>query len=144
LAVLSISFHATAISFRLRQARQVRQWLLKILHERGFSSSGISYIFCSDEYLLRINQEYLQHHDYTDIITFPYHEPNSKQVAGDIFISIDRVKENAKNYRVTFQQELYRVMAHGCLHVMGWTDATTAEKEAMRVEEDKCLARIDW
>ncbi len=97
----------------------------------------ISFIFCSDKYLLEINKEYLQHDYYTDVITFDYSENNI--ISGDIFISIDRVKENADTYKVSFENELYRVMLHGVLHLVGYNDKTKEEQKIMRQKEDEYL-----
>ncbi len=141
---MSITFHGAKSAFRSSQAGKIRIWLERIIHDRGFTIDAISIIFCTDEYLLDINKQYLNHDYYTDIITFPYQEEGVKELSGDIFISTDRVKENADTYKVTFFQELCRVMAHGCLHLMGWDDETEAQKTAMRAEEDRCLALIDF
>lgn len=97
----------------------------------------ITFIFCSDKYLLEINKEYLQHDYYTDVITFDYSENNI--ISGDIFISIDRVKENADTYKVSFENELYRVMLHGVLHLVGYNDKTKEEQKIMRQKEDEYL-----
>jgi rRNA maturation RNase YbeY len=95
----------------------------------------LDYIFCDDEYLLKINQDYLDHDTYTDIITFPYGDLNV--IAGDIFISVERVKENAVNFRVDFELELKRVMAHGVLHLLGYGDKSEEEVLQMRLKEDE-------
>lgn len=99
----------------------------------------INVIFCSDEYLLNVNQEYLQHDYYTDIITFDYSE---EEIASDIFISVDRVAENAKEFNVTFQHELHRILIHGMLHLVGYEDKDDESKAEMTAEEDHYLALI--
>ncbi len=94
----------------------------------------VSIIFCSDEYLLRINEEYLNHNYYTDIITFDYCE--NTVISGDLFISLERITENAGKFRTTFNKELYRVIFHGLLHLVGFKDKTDAEQEKMREKEE--------
>ncbi|MCL4107804.1 UNVERIFIED_CONTAM: hypothetical protein GTU68_027189 [Idotea baltica] len=98
----------------------------------------INYIFCSDEYLLEINQNYLKHDYYTDIISFPYSEKPSP-LQGDIFISIDRVMENAKDREISFEKELLRVVSHGFLHFCGYKDKTEEEQENMRRKEEEMM-----
>ncbi len=97
----------------------------------------INYIFCDDSYLLKMNQDYLNHNTYTDIISFDYSE--GKHLAGDIFISIDRIEENAKKFKIPFEKELQRVLIHGILHFAGFKDKTTTEKEEMRKQENLFL-----
>ena len=98
----------------------------------------LTYIFCSDEYLLQINKEYLQHNYYTDIITFDLSDTNN-QVNGEVYISIDRVKDNAKTFQTGFQKELLRVIFHGALHLCGYKDKSKSEEALMRKTEDKYL-----
>ncbi len=97
----------------------------------------LSFIFCSDEYLLKMNNDYLKHNFYTDVITFDYTEGDI--ISGDIFISIDRVKENAEKYNVSFENELQRVMIHGVLHLVGYNDKTEEEQKQMREKESQYL-----
>jgi len=100
--------------------------------------SDISYIFCTDDYLLEINQQYLKHDTLTDTITFDY--GTAAALVGEIYISLDRVAENASMLKVDFQEELKRVMVHGLLHLLGLDDKTKAQKQAMRKKEDACLS----
>ncbi len=109
-------------------------WLNKVADNEGFSIGEISYVFVNDEELRSMNKKYLDHDYYTDIITFDYSE--IKNLNGDIFISIDRVRENATKFNVTREEELRRVMVHGILHLMGYKDGTTDEKNVMRTLED--------
>lgn len=109
-------------------------WLNKVADNEGFSIGEISYVFVNDEELRSMNKKYLNHDYYTDIITFDYSE--IKNLNGDIFISIDRVRENATKFNVTREEELRRVMVHGILHLMGYKDGTTDEKNVMRTLED--------
>ena len=102
----------------------------------------ISIILCSDKYLLNINIEYLKHNYYTDIITFNYVEGNT--ISGDLFISIDRVKENSEQFNTSFTRELYRVIFHGLLHLAGYNDKTDEEKKIMRGKEDLYLSEVDF
>lgn len=99
---------------------------------------GLSYIFCSDSYLLVINQQYLEHDDYTDIITFDL-SSSPKEIVGEVYISIDRVKENAHELSVSFNTELHRVIFHGALHLCGYKDKSIKDASVMRFKEDKYL-----
>lgn len=133
-----ISFHVEEVTFNLpHEEHVVATWLEEVAKAHQQTIDTLTYIFCSDDYLLQINKSYLNHDYYTDIITFPY--SNKKGLAGDIFISIDRIKENALEYQVPYHQELYRVMAHGVLHLAGFGDKTAEEAEIMRQQEDKAL-----
>lgn len=115
-------------------------WLEDVVKLYQKELNYISFVFCSDDYLLNINKEYLNHDYYTDIITFNYNEGNS--LSGDIFISVDRVSENANEYSGgSFMNELCRVVVHGVLHLVGFNDKTIDEEMVMRNEEDRCLMR---
>jgi rRNA maturation RNase YbeY len=113
------------------------QWLETIAGEHGYRLGDLNYIFCSDEHLLKINQDFLQHDTYTDIITFDY--VVAKLISGDIYISTERVQENADELEQSFDRELRRVMIHGLLHLIGYGDKTEEEKKEMRMAEDKAL-----
>ncbi|MDA8568728.1 rRNA maturation RNase YbeY [Flavobacteriaceae bacterium] len=110
-------------------------WLSRVAESEGYSLSALSYIFCNDQYLLDLNQTYLSHDTLTDIITFDYVE--GTVVSGDIFISVDRLKENAAIFKVSFEEERLRVMAHGLLHLMGYKDKTTEDQEVMSNKENE-------
>jgi len=133
-----ITFHSEGIEFDLDNAEKTQEWILQTIENEEGTLSFINYIFCNDTYLHRINVEYLDHDTYTDIITFPY---ASDTIESDIFISIDRIRENAKTFDVTFERELYRVMIHGVLHLLGYADKTEEEQKAMRAREDFYLQR---
>ncbi|MBY0433913.1 MAG: rRNA maturation RNase YbeY [Cyclobacteriaceae bacterium] len=133
-----IQFFSERTSFALENQRKVSSWLSKVASHEKKSISDLSYIFCTDGYLLKLNKAYLHHDTYTDIITFDYSE--GKGIVGEVFISISRVRENAKVYRVSFEQELRRVMAHGLLHLLGFKDKGKAEKALMREKEEACLS----
>lgn len=133
----TISFSSEEIEFELANEAETAGWLQKIIEQEGKSLRLLNFIFCPDDYLLRLNLEYLQHDTLTDIITFPYADPPI--VEGDIFISIDRVRENAPAFNATFGQELHRVMAHGVLHLCGYGDKTADQQKQMRQKEDEAL-----
>lgn len=134
---MPLYFHAEDVSFRLRDRRMHRAWLSTCIEHQGFELGEINLVFCSDEYLLEMNRNHLQHDYYTDIITFDYREGNT--VSGDLFISIDRVRENARSEKTAFGQELRRVMVHGLLHIMGQGDKSPEEALEMRALEDSFL-----
>ncbi len=112
-------------------------WLCRIIESEGFQLGDLAYVFCDDEYLLNINMQYLNHDTYTDIITFDY--SSGKWIAGDIFISVERVDDNAADHKVSFQNELQRVMCHGVLHLMGYNDKKEDEVLMMRRKEDEMI-----
>ena len=133
-----ITFHSENIPFELENSNKVVDWICStILTEKKFLGE-ISYIFCNDEYLHKMNVEYLNHDTLTDIITFNYSKGNT--LSADIFISLERVKENANEFKVSFQDELHRVIIHGILHLIGYDDKTDADKTAMRSKEDFYLS----
>jgi rRNA maturation RNase YbeY len=117
------------------------EWISKIIVSENKIEGEINYIFCDDEYLHKINLEYLQHDDLTDVISFDYSVGN--ELHGDIFISIERVKENAADYDVSFNEELKRVMAHGVLHYAGYKDKTEKDAGIMRTKENEKIALFD-
>jgi probable rRNA maturation factor len=135
--MLNISFHQTeGVKNPLNNPKKKYvSWLEKIISDHSKSVHYINYIFCDDTYLLEINRQYLNHDDYTDIITFPYHLAD-RPIESDIFISTERVKENAESFGTSFDDELLRVMAHGLLHLLGYGDKDDISKAAMRKAED--------
>ncbi|MBX9850756.1 MAG: rRNA maturation RNase YbeY [Cytophagaceae bacterium] len=135
----SILFHKEDIRFRLNQAEKLKAALVKISRKEGFKIKGINYVFCSDAYLKKINKEYLNHNYFTDIITFDNSEEKGILEA-DIFISIERVKENALLFKTSFPSELKRVMIHGLLHLCGYGDKTIPQQKEMRKKEDSYLS----
>jgi rRNA maturation RNase YbeY len=136
-----INFFAEDIDIKLEHKQTISTWIKKMVMHENKIFHGISYIFCSDEYLHKINVEHLDHDDYTDVITFPYSE---KQIEGDIFISIERIKENATNLNIAWETELHRVLIHGALHLCGYTDKTPEDKELMTAKENFYLARLTF
>ncbi len=135
----SIHFFAHEVPFKLKTPRKVTSWIKKVVMNEGTSIQEINYVFCSDRYLLSLNQDYLNHKTLTDIITFDHSESVSA-LEGEIYISIERVKENAEKYNVSFEDELSRVMIHGVLHLLGYRDKKTSEKALMRKKEEACLS----
>jgi len=133
---LAIRYFTEDLSFRFTGRRKTSRWLTEIARSYGKTLENINYIFCSDDHLLGINRSYLQHDYYTDIITFPY---GSEPIAADIFISVERVRDNARQYGVPSDVELRRVMAHGILHLCGLRDKKKSEKEEMRKAEENAL-----
>ncbi|MBX2951004.1 MAG: rRNA maturation RNase YbeY [Leadbetterella sp.] len=133
-----INFNVELSGFRLTERNRKKELLKQIIREHGFKPGELNYIFVSDEELLKINIEYLNHHTYTDIITFDNSE-SDQMIEGDIFISVERVRENAAKYQTSFEQELIRVMAHGVLHLAGYKDKKPEEAQAMREGEERAL-----
>ena len=129
-------------SFNLKDEKRLEDWISKVILKQKCEEGEINYIFCDDEYLLKLNVEFLQHDTLTDIISFD--NSLGKLINGDVFISIERVKENAKEYNVTFEEELHRVMIHGILHYMGLKDKSADEKMIMRKEENKALSFLKF
>ena len=119
----------------------VKRWVKSVAKSEGKEAGNINYIFCDDEYLHKINVEYLQHDTLTDIITFDYTE--GKVLHSDIYISVERVKENAEIFKVPFQRELLRVLAHGLLHLCGYKDKTTKDSALMRQKEEEMMLLFD-
>ncbi len=130
-----ITFTYKYPGFKLSEEPKYGTWLKSVMEKEGFIPGEIHYVFCDDSYLLKINEQYLDHHDFTDIITFSLSE-SPKIVRGEIFISIDRVKENAEINQAPFESELARVLVHGVLHLVGYNDHTEAEKQMMRSKEN--------
>ena len=122
-------------SFTLKNQKKLVKWIGDVISSEGFQVGEINYIFCDDSYLNKINQEFLDHDTFTDIISFDY--TLGKEVGGDIFISIERVLENAEKFNEVFENELHRVMIHGILHFIGYKDKTKKDKTLMRTKEDE-------
>ncbi|TCK67830.1 rRNA maturation RNase YbeY [Winogradskyella wandonensis] len=127
------------IDFKLEDEQRKREWIARLIQEENCSEGEINYIFCSDVYLHKINVQFLNHDTLTDIISFDYSV--GKELHGDIYISIDRVRDNAKDFKTTFKQELSRVMAHGVLHYCGYKDKTKSDQELMTLKEDYYLSK---
>ena len=134
-----IYFFCEDISFKTPPIRSTRSWLNQVAASENRSIGSLNYIFCSDPYLLQINRDYLAHDTLTDIITFDNSESGAV-IEGDIYISIDRVLDNADKFQVTFNQELHRVMVHGLLHLLGYRDKSVNQKKTMRKKESLYLS----
>lgn len=140
-----IQFFEEDISFYHPNADNIKEWLTKVALNYEQDIEQLNYIYCSDNYLLEINQQYLNHDYYTDIITFDQRESIDLPIEADIFISIERVRDNAEQGQVAFIHELNRVHVHGLLHLLSFEDHTADQKEVMRKTEDACLSLLpNW
>lgn len=137
-----IQYHTEAIDFDLPNSEQITTWIQATITAEGNDLRLLNFIFCDDTYLHKINLEYLDHDTLTDVITFPYTE-NGAPIEGDIYISVDRIKENAAKFEVTFLKELKRVMIHGVLHLCGYGDKSKQEEKVMREKENLYLMKLD-
>jgi rRNA maturation RNase YbeY len=136
----SITFKAINVPPAFRERERIRKWLRAVAADHGHSIGELTYVLMDDRTLLTYNKRYLDHDEYTDVITFDLQTGTG--VSGDILISYERVKENARVFGVSARNELHRVMIHGLLHLMGHRDKNDAQRAAMRVAEDKYLARL--
>lgn len=136
---MAITFSANIEAFELLEEKKVKKWLTALIEEQRKHVGTIGYLFCDDEFVLDANQRYLNHDTYTDIITFDYVEGDL--ISGDIMISIDRVRDNAEKFNVSFDDELHRVIAHGVLHLLGQGDKTDTEAAEMRKKEEYALLK---
>jgi rRNA maturation RNase YbeY len=137
---MAISFNFVKTKDVISQKNKIKSWIKNVVEQKGKSIGDISYIFCDDEYLLEINKTYLEHDFFTDIITFDYSD--KEKVAGDLFISIDRVRENSLTHNENFEKELHRVIIHGILHLLGLKDKTEKQAKQMRKAEEECLRSL--
>lgn len=135
----TIGFIVQEVPNVFRDRERLRTWLFRVAQDHGTRIDTVSFVLMSDKALLRYNRDFLQHDDYTDVITFPVESNNG--VSGDVLMSIDRIRENASIYGVSTQHELRRVMVHGLLHLLGHSDKSKAKRAAMQGLEDKYLAR---
>lgn len=136
-----IRFFNEDVPYKLSHQQIMRQWLKQQAQQEGYTVGDLNYIFCSDEYVLQVNRDYLQHDYYTDIITFDQSEEEAK-IEGDIFISVERVLDNAAQLNVPVEQEMCRVLAHGLLHLCGYGDKSPEEQAQMRAKEDEWLKKL--
>jgi len=140
-SINQISFNQIDLSFTLKDKTKIRQWILATIKKEKNSFISLSFNFCSDDYLLQINQQHLNHHYFTDIITFDLADKKG-EIEGDIYISLDRVRDNAKTNQVSLSKELKRVIIHGVLHLCGYKDKTSQEVVLMRKKEDYYLSLL--
>lgn len=138
-----IQFFSEGVSYRLEHENNVQQWLLELIGQENLKAGVINYIFCNDDYLLELNQKFLERNTLTDVIAFDYREEEN-EVSGDVFISIERTRENAIKYNQAPENELLRVIVHGLLHLCGYDDSTPAQKEEMTLKEDKYLSLLTF
>ena len=159
-----INFYSESIPFTLKNKIKIRNWILAAFKKEKKNSDAISFIFCNDSFLLKLNKSYLNHDYYTDIITFDYTQnadlkkyrlrdlkistnlqinKSTNPISGDIFISIQRVKDNAMKFDKTFLNELHRVIIHGVLHLIGYNDTNDQEKKLMTSKEDYYLSLLE-
>ena len=138
-----INFFSEDIDFSLENQAHITSWINKQSSIYNAEIQLINYVFCSDEFLLNINNEHLGHDYFTDIITFDMRDAKGPPIEADIFISIDRVKENSISEGVAFLNELHRVLIHGFLHLVGYPDKTVQEAAEMRAQEEKCLSLLE-
>lgn len=134
-----ITFFKEGVSFRMNKQEALRKWITLAAKKEGYNIEQLNYIFCSDRYLKKMNVSYLNHNYYTDIITFD-NSVEKKKIIGDVFISIDTIKYNATEYKTTFENELARVMIHGLLHLVGYSDRSPKEQKKMSSMEDFWLS----
>lgn len=135
----AIHFFTEDTGYKLKDKLQLKRWIKDTIKAEGYKLDELNYILCSDAYLLQINQQYLNHDTYTDIVTFDNSEKEGT-ITGDIFISVERTQENAIKFNVTPEHELHRVIIHGALHLLGYLDKKPADKQQMTAKEDEYLA----
>ena len=138
-----ILFFNEQTNFKLNNPEVLKGWIVEVAKNENKKIGALNFIFCSDKYLLQLNIKYLDHHTLTDILTFDQSEVSS-EIGGDIYISVDRVKENAPLYNSLMDKELYRVMVHGVLHLIGYPDSVESQKEEMRKKEEAYLSLLKF
>lgn len=136
---MAIQFTAHEVKVQIRNKTKLKAFLKSLFQKEGQGLRSLQYVFCSDDYLFEMNQQFLKHDTYTDIITFELSE-QPEETEGEIYISIDRVRENARKFEVSEETELHRVIFHGALHLCGFKDKTKKEAALMREKENECLA----
>ena len=138
---MAITFHTEDCNYNLKRRRDISSWIRSAAQEEGYKTGDIAVVLCSDEHILKINNEYLQHNYYTDIITFDYSENGT--ISGDLIISIDTVKSNAVKFGAEFIDELHRVIIHGIMHLCGYKDKNEADAKTMRAKENYYLSKFN-
>jgi len=134
----NIQFFSEDITYTLRKKQAIRQWIAEIVNQEGKKTGYLNFIFCSDSYLQLFNRSYLHRQALTDVITFDYSDSEGI-ISGDIYLSLERIKENARKYRVSLKDEIHRVMIHGVLHLLGYVDKSIEQKKNIHRVEDKYL-----
>jgi probable rRNA maturation factor len=138
-----IYFFLEEVTYNLRQKRKIREWINKTAENEDFTIGVLNYILTNDNILVQLNKEYLRHFTLTDIITFDLSE-KAGELSGDVYISVDRAKENAREFKVSLKNELSRLMIHGVLHLMGYKDKSVEERAQMRAREEFYLSLSPW
>lgn len=138
---MAISFSSIDSKFHFKNRKLIKSWIKNSIESNNFTVGEINIVFSSDNYILEVNNQFLGHNYFTDIITFPY--SSSSKIDADIVISIDTVKSNSLKFNQPFTRELHRVIIHGILHLVGFNDKTSEQKQQMRVEEEKWLSVIN-
>ena len=136
-----IQFFSEEVSYKLDRENEIQELILNIINGEGLTPGVINYIFCNDEYLLELNQKFLDRDTLTDVIAFDFSE-SEEDVSGDVFISVDRTAENAQSYGQSHEKEIFRVIVHGTLHLCGFEDHSADEKAVMTEKEDKYLSLL--
>ena len=136
---MPINFYNEDIDFKLAHSLKIKKWISRVISLNKAKCTNLNIVFCSDEYLYSINKQHLKHDYYTDIITFDNSEQNGGIIEADMYISIERVRDNAVSYSESFNRELYRVIIHGILHLLGYNDKTEEDLSLMRRKEDEYL-----
>ena len=138
-----IQFNNQYPGFTLNHKSELKKWVTAVIKKKKRKPGTLNFVLCSDEFLLQLNRQYLRHDTYTDIITFDYSDGDvTLPVSGDIYISVERVNENARKFSKSPENELHRVIIHGTLHLLGYKDKTKAAKLEMTVQEDSCLNEL--
>ena len=137
---MAIRFFTEDINYKLAHPRKTSSWIRRAIAKERAAAGDLNFIFCSDSYLHKLNKQYLRHDTFTDIVTFDNRLEKGGPIAGDIYISIERVKENAEKFDQSIEIELHRVMIHGVLHLLGYRDKKTADKALMRKKEEAYLS----
>jgi probable rRNA maturation factor len=135
----SIRFFSEEINFKLHHPFKTSSWIKLVIQKEKKTLASLSYIFCSDSHLLNLNETYLKHSTFTDIITFDFTD-HTKEINGEIYISIERVTENARKFKTSFDEELHRVIIHGVLHLVGYNDNNSSKKAQIRKKEEAYLS----
>jgi rRNA maturation RNase YbeY len=138
-----IYFFLEEVSYNLKDKKKIREWIIKSAENEDYTIGSLNFIFTNDNVLLQLNKEYLRHFTLTDIITFDLSE-RERELSGDIFISIDRAKENSREFNDSLSDEVHRLIIHGVLHLMGYKDKSPEEKQVMRAKEEFYLSLPPW
>lgn len=137
---MAITYHTEDCTYNLKRRRDISSWIKASASEEGFRTGDIAVVLCSDDHILKVNNEYLGHDYYTDIITFDYSE--GRTISGDLIISVDTVRSNALAFGTDFTDELHRVIIHGIMHLCGYKDKSDSDAKTMRSKEDHYLSRF--